>query len=62
LKGKTDSAASTVQPQSEKSTTQRLGDSLSGNQNEDQVWVVLQANELSDILIIPMSALARAEG
>ena len=37
FKGKADSAASTAQPQSEKSTTQRMGDALSGNHNQDQV-------------------------
>ena len=37
VKGKADSAASTAQPQSDKSVTQRVGDAVSGNQNETQV-------------------------
>ncbi|KAJ3895390.1 heat shock protein 9/12 [Lentinula edodes] len=32
-KGKADSAASTAQPESEKSTTQKIGDKLSNNSN-----------------------------
>ena len=35
LKGKTDSAASTAQPQDQKSYTQQAGDAISGNQNEN---------------------------
>jgi len=31
-----DSISSTLQPQSEKSTTQKVGDTVSGNSNEDQ--------------------------
>ncbi|KAG2055453.1 hypothetical protein BDR06DRAFT_954264 [Suillus hirtellus] len=36
MKGMSDSVASTLQPQSEKSTTQKVGDTMSGNSNEGQ--------------------------
>ncbi|TFK76335.1 hypothetical protein BDN72DRAFT_830892 [Pluteus cervinus] len=36
VKGKADSVASTVQPNSEKSTGQSMGDSVSGNSNHNQ--------------------------
>ena len=39
LKGKTDSAASSMQPQSEKSTSQKMGDAFSSNSNENQVYM-----------------------
>jgi hypothetical protein len=35
IKGKTDSAASTAQPEGQKSFTQQAGDAVSGNQNEN---------------------------
>ncbi|PVF98181.1 hypothetical protein CPB86DRAFT_705585 [Serendipita vermifera] len=35
VKGKGDSLASTFQPQTEKTTTQKIGDTFSGNQNRD---------------------------
>ncbi|KAF8637402.1 hypothetical protein AX17_002897 [Amanita inopinata Kibby_2008] len=36
IKGTMDSAASTMQPNSEKSTSQQAGDTMSGNSNENQ--------------------------
>ena len=39
FKGKSDSAASTLQPQSEKSTSQQIGDAFSSNSNETQVYM-----------------------
>ncbi|KAK0517693.1 hypothetical protein OC835_008079, partial [Tilletia horrida] len=35
-KEKLDSAASSLQPESQKSTTQKIGDSVSGNSNQNQ--------------------------
>ena len=35
LKGKADSAASTAQPESQKSFGQQIGDAVSGNQNQN---------------------------
>lgn len=42
FKGKSDSAASTLEPQGEKSTSQRVGDAVSGNSNQTEVcWLYL---------------------
>jgi hypothetical protein len=41
--GKTDSAASTAQPDSQKTWTQSAGDALSGNQNQNSGGIIDQA-------------------
>ena len=68
LKGKTDSAASSMQPQSEKSTSQKMGDAFSSNSNENQVRdAVLRGFSCMsvcscDAMIVDCLALARSEG
>lgn len=43
LKGKADSAASTAQPESQKSFGQQIGDAVSGNQNQNSGLVLATA-------------------
>ncbi|KAL9936387.1 hypothetical protein V8E36_004455 [Tilletia maclaganii] len=44
-KEKLDSFASSAQPQSQKSTTQKIGDSVSGNSNENQSSLLDKAKD-----------------
>ena len=63
IKGAGDSLASTVQPQNEKSTTQKIGDSISGNQDGDERPIIDRAKVsfLSVHIIFPFSAVMDAD-
>jgi hypothetical protein len=62
MKGKTDSAASTLQPESQKSTTQQMGDSLSGNQNENHVRIISCGFSQYDVYPILLAGVSSPEG
>jgi hypothetical protein len=55
LKGAGDSMASTLQPQSEKSTGQKMTDTLSSNQNENQACSLELCENLHSSSLIPPS-------
>src|SRR5258708_5135569 len=62
LKGAGDSLASTLQPQSEKSTTQQAGDTITGNQDGDQRTIVDKAKVGSHhVYIFSFSAVMDAD-